>query len=98
MRRKRRKTRPVLSRPTLLAGALLAAALGVLVWRQVLSSRGAAREVPIAPAPAIDQTDNDPAVVRLISGAPGESPAAGGSFVLRTGQSYETTRPAMTHS
>ena len=69
MGRKRRKTRPVLSRPTLLAGALLAAALGVLLWRQVLSSRGTARDVPIALVPAIDQTDIDPAVLRLISGA-----------------------------
>jgi len=59
----------VLSRPTLLAGALLAAALGVFLWRQVLSSRGTARDVPIAEVPAIDQTDIDPAVLRLISGA-----------------------------
>jgi tetratricopeptide (TPR) repeat protein len=69
MGRKRRKTRPVLSRPMLLAGALLAAALGVFLWRQVFSSRGTAREVPIAQVPAIDQTDIDPAVLRLISGA-----------------------------
>jgi hypothetical protein len=71
MRRKRRKIRPVLSRPTLLAGALLAAGLGVFLWRQVLSSRGSARDVPIARVPAIDQTDIDPAVLRLISGARG---------------------------
>lgn len=70
MRRKRRKTRPVLSRPTVLAGALLAAAVvGVFVWRQVLSSRETARDVPIAKVPAIDQTDIDPAVLRLVSGA-----------------------------
>jgi tetratricopeptide (TPR) repeat protein len=69
MSRKRRKIRPVLSRPTLLAGALLAAALGVVLWRQVLSSRGTARDVPIALVPAMDQTDVDPAVLRLISGA-----------------------------
>src|SRR5690348_5231465 len=51
------------------AGALLTAALGVLLWRHVLSSRGTARDVPIARVPAIVQTDIDPAVLRLISGA-----------------------------
>jgi tetratricopeptide (TPR) repeat protein len=51
------------------AGALLAAALAVFLWRQVLISRGTARDVPIAPVPAVDQTDIDPAVLRLISGA-----------------------------
>ena len=39
------------------AGVLLAAALGVFLWRHVLSSRGTARDVPIAVVPAIDQTD-----------------------------------------
>jgi tetratricopeptide (TPR) repeat protein len=53
----------------LLVGAVLAAALAGFLWRQVLSSRETARDVPIAPVPAIDQTDVDPAVLRLISGA-----------------------------
>ncbi len=69
MRRKRRKTRPVLSRRALLAGALLAVALGVILWREVFSPRGTARDVPLAEVPAIDQPDIDPAVLRLISGA-----------------------------
>jgi tetratricopeptide (TPR) repeat protein len=47
----------------------LAAALGVLLWRQVLSSRVTVRDVPLAEVPSIDQTDVDPAVLRLISGA-----------------------------
>jgi tetratricopeptide (TPR) repeat protein len=53
----------------LLTGALLAAALGVLLWRQVFSWRATTRDVPIARVPAIEQTDIDPAVLRLISGA-----------------------------
>ena len=84
MRRKRRKIHPVLSRPTLLAGALLAAALGVLLWRQVLSSRGTARDVPIAEVPTIDPTDVDPAVLRLIGGG-GSTPFGPGLGPLREG-------------
>jgi tetratricopeptide (TPR) repeat protein len=69
MPKKRRKNRPVLSLPTLLACLFLAAALGVFLWRRVISSEGIPSDFPIAEVPTFDQTGVDPAVLRLISSA-----------------------------
>jgi len=65
----RLRRRRVLVGVTLLAGALLAAGLGVFLWRKVGSSEGAFREVGITEPPSIEQTGVDPAVLRLVVAA-----------------------------
>ena len=43
----------------LLAGGLLTAVLGVFLWRWVVSSEGASREVAVAQPPSIEQAGID---------------------------------------
>lgn len=69
MRTKGGKNYRKLLRPDVLAGVVLAVGLAVFLWRHVLSSEGASREVVLIEPPTIDQAGVDPAVLRLVTAA-----------------------------
>src|SRR5438132_135559 len=69
MRARRGKNYRALVKPAFLAGAVLAAGLGVFMWREVSSSDGVPREVAVAQPPSIEPAGIDPAVLRLVTTA-----------------------------
>jgi tetratricopeptide (TPR) repeat protein len=69
MRAGRGKDYRAVLRPAVVAGVVLTAGLGFALWRQVISSEGASREVAVAQPPSIDQSGVDPAVLRLVTAA-----------------------------